>query len=114
MSVIRDRTVEFQKSVGEITEAIRNLLEKGRGFGRYRYTNQEINGNVFKTTIKPFLYPLFLPTHLTIEVRPAGRNVFVTVKTSSQSFIYGDIFNFYNKYIDEFLFSLKSQFNDAA
>ena len=114
MCVVRDRQVEFPRTLTETTSAIKTILERERGFGKYRYTDVKINDAVFETTIKPFLYPLLLATRMTIEAKPEQQKTSVTVKVFAQKFVTGDIFNFYNKYIDQFLSSLKSQFGDVA
>ena len=109
MSLTRERQIELPKTLDETTWAIRTILERDRGFGKYRYTDVKINGAVFETTIKPFLCPLLLATPMTIEAKPEHQKTSVTVKVSAQEFILGDIFNFYNRYIDQFLSSLRSQ-----
>jgi hypothetical protein len=114
MSVTRVQQVEFSRTLTEITSAIRIILERDRGFGKYRYTDVKMDGAVFETTIKPFLYPFLLQTRMTIEAKPEQQKTSVTVKISAQEFIFGDIFNFYNRYIDQFLSSLRSQIGDAS
>ena len=114
MSVTRERQVDFTRSSTDITWAIRTILQMDRGFGKYRYTDVKIDGGVFETTIKPFPHPLLAPARMTIEAKPEQQKTSVTVKVFSPEFVIGNIFNFYNRYIDQFLSSLKSQIGDTA
>jgi hypothetical protein len=111
MSLTRERQIELPKNLDETTWAITGILERDRGFGKYRYTDVKIDGAVFETTIRPFLFPLLALTPMTIEAKPEQQKTSVTVKISSP--FSGDIFNFYNRYIDQFLSSLRSELGQA-
>jgi hypothetical protein len=111
MALTRERQIELPKTLDETTWAIRTILERDRGFGKNRYTNVKIDGAVFETTIKPFLFPLLALTPMTIEAKPGQQKTSVTVKISSP--FSGDIFNFYNRWIDQFLTSLRSQLGET-
>jgi len=102
-----ERQIELPKTLDQATWAIRRILEREPGFGKYRYTNVKIDGAVFETIIRPFFFPLLALTPMTIEAKPEQQKISVTVKISSP--FLGDVLNFYERYIDQFLSSLRSE-----
>jgi hypothetical protein len=94
----------FSASASEIAEAIQEVLTK---HPPYRNTIEIEAGAVFKTNVKPSWW--LLGTNMTIQVQPSTENTQVVVSIKSQWFITGDVFNYYNRYINDFLDALRTK-----
>ena len=109
MTVIRNKIQEFAFPHDSVVSLIRKVLSEDQKSYKYAQTEENVDGTSIKTRIKPNL-PLLLSTQLFIEVDEVVEdNSSVTVKTKSQWYILGDIFNRYNKYIREFLEKLENE-----
>ena len=64
-------------------------------------------GTRFVTNVRPHWW--LLGTAMTVDLQPSGTGTRVSVTTRSQWFIVGDVFNYYNRYIHDFLGQLKAQ-----
>ncbi len=106
MTVKRQKQGEFHTPTELVVEAIRTVLAKGGSSYKYRQTSYDSSTRTFRTVITPSLYPLILPTPMTITVLPSEMGTKVVVGTRSQWFVLGDVFNFYSRYITAFLNAL--------
>ncbi len=99
MSCIRDRVEIYNASCESVKRTI--LIALKRKYSTYRYVDTALTSeNVIKTLIKPYIWTLLLSTSLTIVIEPDVKGCKVTAQTKSQDFIGGDIFNFYNRYLN--------------
>jgi len=70
----------------------------------YKDTKRGGDGS-FTTNVKPGFY--LLSTPMTISFEEVGTAITVKVSTTSQSFLIGDRFGYYDRYIKNFLDELK-------
>ena len=109
MSVAREDSETFRATKDRVFASIRMALQNGQNGYRYVETTiNEVTGEIH-TRIKPTLWPLLLSTKLVIQVQDSGTDSRVTVKTCSQGFIFGDVFDCYNGYIRDLMTTLKAQ-----
>ncbi len=108
MTVTRKDTALFNVDKAKLTESTRKILNKRF---IYRDIREARNGTAFTTTIKPS--PWFLGTRMDIDIEAVGPITTVTVRTKSQPWILGDVFDYYNQYIADFLNTLKQDVQQA-
>jgi hypothetical protein len=70
----------------------------------YKNTKESSDGS-FTASVKPSFY--LASTPMTISFEQVGANTTVKVSTTSQAFIIGDRWGYYNRYIKDFLEELK-------
>ena len=116
MTVRRENNEVFGKSPELVRQVLGNILAKNRGQYRYHDTTMSANGATFKTTIRPRLWPLVLQTHVSVQLVPLpdGGSTKVVVETKSQSFIFGDVFQLYNGYVQDVLRDLRDELSTVA
>ena len=108
MTVKRELAESFNIPSADISESILNIL-KGKQ-PSYKYVNtSEVKENHFKTTIEPNIWPLLLSTKFEVQIIPDGSQSKVVAKTISQPFLFGDVFGFYNGYIQDFFSTLRNK-----
>jgi hypothetical protein len=103
MAVTRQTYEHYKVAHLAVINAVREILAQ---YPPYRDTVEIEEGVVFRTNVKPNWW--LLGTEMIIEVRSSSNDTQVSVRTESQWFITGDIFNFYNRYIRDFLEKLQS------
>jgi hypothetical protein len=114
LTVERNQKKEFLVSLDYMINLVRKVLSEKQGSYTYIKTVEGKDGTSFSTVIKPNLYPLLLSTRLYIEITKAGDDrTAVEVKTKSQWFITGDIFNCYNRYIRKFLMQIEDEIKNS-
>ena len=93
------------EALGEVMEVLR------RGHLTYRYVNTVVgtDGRSIDTRIRPLLWPLFLSTALRIELECRDGATQISVATRSQKIIRGDVFHFYDRYIQNFLGAVRAR-----
>ena len=109
MTVERQDSAQFGASREQLFGSILRVLKSGQR--TYRYVDTEIDkdsGNVH-TRVKPNWWPILLSTRLDIRVEGDDTASSVVVRTRSQWFLIGDIFDFYGGYIRDMLSSLRSE-----
>lgn len=108
--VQRSSEDHFDVSVPAVADAVRAVLARSSA---YRETMEIDKATLFKTKVKPrnrFLGWLLLSTDMTVKLGPIGlAGTQVVVSTTSQWYITGDIFNVYERYIQDFLRDLRHQ-----
>ena len=104
MTVRRHSDDYFDAAVPAVARAVRIVLAQRPP---YIQTNELEKDAVFMTNVKPSLW--LLGTNMTIHLQPSSGGTQVVAKTQSQWFILGDIFNYYDRYIRDFLRDLRSE-----
>jgi hypothetical protein len=103
MTVEREHAEKFRASFSSVLDAIREVLAEGHPSHSYEDTVEAESGRRITTTVKPWQWPLFLTTAMSIDLDPDDTSTRVTVRLRSQWFLIGDIFNFYGGYIRDLL-----------
>jgi len=109
VTVVRQSSEKFDASPGHLLGSILTILKTGQQ--KYSYVDTEVDRGSGKihTRIRPNLWPLLLSTRLDIQIQGGDMTSSVKVRTRSQWFILGDVFNFYRSYIRDLLNSLRSE-----
>jgi hypothetical protein len=97
MTVRRSNCKFFPEDRISIAHAVRNILNQ---YPPYRNTAEPIKDSRFITNVKPSWW--FLGTDMVVTVEVSESGTLVTVNTISQPYIIGDIFHFYDQYINDF------------
>ncbi len=108
MTVRRQKEAIFQTPKTVVVECVRKVLHSNPF---YTHVVESIEGS-FLTLVQPNF--LFLDTPMTILLETIETGTLIKVTTESQPFILGDIFNFYNRYITDFLTVLKEEINNST
>ena len=111
MTVTRQKLAEFQSPVEPVLDAIRVVLAKGGSSYHYDNVGFDAQAKTFKTVIKPSLWPLMLSTNFCVTVTSGPTTTRVVAETSSQAFLEGDVFNYYDQYLTDFLNALTLAFD---
>ena len=106
MTVRRTTAEQYPASKEEVFLALRVVLAGSQDGYRYVETSFFESAGGVSCRVRPKLWPLMMSTALTVQVDEDADGSLVTVETCSQFFIIADVFNFYNKYITDLLFSL--------
>ena len=101
MTVKRQGEATFAIEKATLVAATRTILAVNP---IYKDTQESEDGN-FTTSVKPSFY--LLSTPMTISFEKVGTAITVKVSTTSQVFLMGDVFGYYDKYIHDFLDELK-------
>jgi hypothetical protein len=111
--VCRNNFVILEKSANDINHGVMLVLQNGQS--NYRYTNTVCNQNglLVETRVRPYLWPMMLSTAMKIRIEPIDGRCRLNVSTCSQKFITGDMFGCYDKYINDFISSVKKVTNNA-
>jgi hypothetical protein len=104
MTVIRHTEGSFDVPLEMVAEGVRLVLAKRPP---YRNTSEVEKNTLFKTNIKPSWW--LLGTSLTVELQSVSGGTKVIAKTKSQIFIFGDVYDYYNGYLRDFLEDLRAQ-----
>lgn len=104
MTVIRHREDSFDAPLEMVAEGVRRVLAERP---QYRNTREVEKNTLFKTNIKPSWW--LAGTSLTIKLQAVSGGAKVMAETKSQIFIFGDVFDYYNGYLCDFLEDLRAQ-----
>lgn len=113
MAVERSHFETYEISMEPLVKAIQEILDKGCYDYSYVKTEYNEHSMIFHTKSKPTVWPMMAATKFVIELKPAGNHIVVGARTRSQLFVMGDIFNFYQSYINDFFESL-NKFVESA
>ena len=98
MTVHRERVEIFDMPPAEVALAVRSVLSRCPPYVRMTET---LKATTFKTNVKPKWW--LLGTDMTVELHLITTGTKVVAATKSQSFITGDVFQFYDGYLSDFL-----------
>ncbi|SRR6266851_4175217 len=104
MTVRRHSDDYFDSTPSAVASAVRAVLARRPP---YLQTSETEKDAVFKANVRPHWW--LLGTDMTIQLQSSSGGTQVVVKTRSQSYIWGDVFNFYNRYIRDFLRDLRTE-----
>ena len=104
MTVRRHSDDYFDAAPPAVAGAVRTVLARRPPYVQMNETEKDA---VFKTNVKPSSW--LLGTDMTIQLQSSSGGTQVVAKTQSQWFIFGDVFNFYNRYIRDFLRDLRTE-----
>ena len=104
MTVRRHSDDFFDAAPPAVASAARTVLARRPP---YVHTTETEKDAVFKAHVKPRWW--LLATEMTVQLQASSGGTQVVVKTESQWFIMGDIFNYYNRYIRDFLRDLRTE-----
>lgn len=107
MTVQRVSSERFNSSADLVADALADILAQGQP--TYQYRGPEFTDSKMKVTaiIRPNSFWL-LSTRLYVDIESQNSiQTLVTTRTKSQWFIMGDIFNYYNSYLEDLLNSLR-------
>jgi len=104
MSVRRQKSEIFDATPPAVAAAVRVVLSRRPP---YLSTTETTRDTVFETNVKPSWW--LLGTHMTFELQPSPTGTQVIVKTESQWYIFGDVFNCYNGYLREFFRDVRTE-----
>ncbi len=96
MTIRRQITIDFLAEPQAVSAAVRSVLARNPP---YRWTTESESESVFTTIVKPSWW--FLDTDMTVELQPAHGGTTMEVKTESQWYILGDVFDLYHRLIRE-------------
>ena len=97
MPVRRQKDEYYEAPLEAVTAAVRVVLSR---VPPYYSTKETVPLTGFWTSIRPSY--LLLPTAMTVELQPTSSGTRVVAKTVSQWFILGDVFGYYDRYLQEF------------
>lgn len=104
MTVRRHSDDYFDAAPTAVASAVRAVLARRPPYVQMSETERDA---AFRTNVKPSWW--LLGTDMTIQLLPSSGGTQVVAKTESQWFILGDVFNFYNRYIRDFLRDLRTE-----
>jgi hypothetical protein len=104
MTVRRHSDDYFDGAPTAVASAVRAVLARRPP---YLQTSEMEKDVIFKTNVRPHWW--FLGTDMTIQLKSSSGGTQVVVETRSQWLILGDVFNFYNRYIRDFLRDLRTE-----
>ena len=105
MSVRRQKGDYLDASPLAVAAAVRVVLSRRPP---YFDTTETQRDTTFKTNVKPSWW--LLGTDMTIELQPSPSGTQVVARTASQWFILGDAFDYYDRYLRDFLRDVKAEF----
>src|SRR5688572_30597052 len=97
MTVQRHLHAHFDLPPTMVSRAVRVVLSQRPPYAQTREINEHA---VFKTNVRPDWW--LLGTDMTIQLRASSGGTVVEAVTKSQPFILGDVFGFYDGYIQSF------------
>ena len=104
MTVRRHSENFFRIAPPAVASAIRTVLSRRPPYNR---TAEIAKDTLFKVNVRPSWF--MLGTTMTVQLSPEHDGTRVITDIKSQFYILGDIFDFYNRYIHEFLGDLRSE-----
>src|SRR5947209_2912549 len=104
MTVHRHSNDYFDAAPPEVANAVRSVLAQRPP---YLNPNELEKDAVFKTNVRPSWW--LAGTDMIIRLTPLSGGTQVFARTESQKYIFGDIFNFYNRYIQDLLVDIRTE-----
>lgn len=105
MTVFRSKAFHFDATPDEAREAVSRVLDENR-----RYVLRSAGDNSWVFVHRPRGFPLVLETDMTAVLQwNDSPGVTIPATTKSQPFLFGDVLNVYNTYLD----NLAVEINDS-
>ena|SRR5436190_11367583 len=104
MAVRREAIDYLEGSPQFVAWAVRQVLAK---HPPYTESSEVEKDALFKTIVSPHWW--LLGTEMRVRLRPSSGGTQVVAETTSQWFIMGDVFDYYNRYIREFFQDLRTE-----
>jgi hypothetical protein len=104
MTIRRHSDDYFDAEPSAVASAVRLVLARRPP---YVLTSETEKDTIFKTNVKPSRW--LLGTDMTIQLKLSPGGTQVVASTESQWFILGDVFDFYNRSIRDFLRDLRTE-----
>ena len=104
MSVRRQKDDYFDAPQHIIADAVRIVLSR---CSHYVGTTETKKNSIFDTNVRPSWW--LLGTDMTIELQSSSSGTVLIARTTSQWFIMGDVFNYYNRYLHDFFGDVKAE-----
>ena len=104
MPVRRQKDDCFDAAPLDVAAAVRAVLSRRPPYVHMTETQSD---TTFNTNVKPSWW--LLGTDLTIELQGSPTGTQVVAKTTSQWFILGDVFNYYNRYLRDFFIDVRAE-----
>src|SRR4030066_1942194 len=98
MTVRRHSEDYFFTPPAEVSKVVRDILSRRPP---YTHTHELVKDAVFKTIIKPEWW--YQGTEMIIQLQPHNNGTRVVADTKSQWYMLGDMGDFYNRYLRDFL-----------
>lgn len=105
MTVCLDRDVCYGVGVKEVSR----VLEAGWWWYCYGETVWNDEGFFFSTNIRPRWWTFLLAMEMQILLQETNIGCRVSVRTTSQRYMLADIFDFYRRFIEDFLARLSTE-----
>ena len=102
MTIRRQSDDFFEAAPPAVATAVRTVLSKRPPYVKTSETEKD---TVFKTNIRPSWW--LVGTDMTSRLQPSAGGTQVVATTKSQWLIMGDVFNYYSRYIQDFLKDLR-------
>jgi hypothetical protein len=109
MTVRRHLEDFFLTQAVDVCKVVREILSRRPP---YNHTHEVVKESVFKTNIKPEWW--YLGTEMIVQVKPENDGTRVVADTKSQWFILGDMGDFYNRYLRDFLRDVRLELQRIA
>ena len=108
MTVKRHSNEYFDANPATVAQAVRSVLKRRPPY--FQTAELEVD-RCFRTNVRPCW--LLLGTEMTIRLEEKVSGTHVNAITKSQWFIMGDVFNYYNRYLRDFLQELHRELEKA-
>ena len=107
MTVQRKTSIVVKLTAPDASRIVEQVFSNGQQ--GYSYVDTVFNDarTSATTTIRPKWWPLLLSTQFSVDIeqRDDGEST-LTARTKSQPFLFGDVFNFYGGYVNDFFSSV--------
>jgi hypothetical protein len=104
MSVRRQKDDYFNAPQQIVADAVRVVLSR---CPQYVSTTETKKDSIFDTNVRPSWW--LLGTDMTIELQSSSSGTLLIARTTSQWFIMGDVFNYYNRYLRDLFGNVKAE-----
>lgn len=107
MTVRRDNSTVVKLDAFAASRIVEQVLTAGQRDYSYINTVFSESRTSVTTTIRPNCWPLYLSTRFSIDIEKLDDDrSTISARTESQRFLLGDVFNFYGRYLNDFLLAV--------
>jgi len=109
MTVNRSKEQIYPENRTEVARKIRKILERNPP---YISSVEDVAETLFMTTVKPNFF--LVGTDMSIILKDVDAGTHILVEIESQKIIIGDKYNYYGRYIDDFLNEIEQGYTAGA